>query len=74
MSAKTPTHDEIRIRAYQFWEGRGSPWGTPETDWFRAERELAHPETEFTHVAREVGALVGSAVAILTDLTSGLSE
>lgn len=72
MSTKAPTSDEIRIGAHQFWQGRGSPWGTPETDWFRAERELAYPETELTHVAREIGALAGSAVVILTDLTSGL--
>jgi hypothetical protein len=26
--------------AYQFWELRGRPAGSPEEDWFRAEREL----------------------------------
>ncbi len=26
--------------AYRYWEARGRPWGSPEEDWFRAEREL----------------------------------
>jgi hypothetical protein len=28
--------------AYQFWEERGRPSGSPKEDWFRAERELRH--------------------------------
>jgi hypothetical protein len=32
--------DEISRRAYSFWEARGYQGGTPEEDWFRAEREL----------------------------------
>jgi hypothetical protein len=27
--------------AYQFWERRGRPFGSPEVDWFAAERALA---------------------------------
>lgn len=26
--------------AYQYWLRRGSPKGSPETDWFKAEREI----------------------------------
>jgi hypothetical protein len=26
--------------AYQYWEQRGRPFGSPEEDWFRAEREI----------------------------------
>jgi hypothetical protein len=74
MSDTIPAHDQIQLRAYQFWEDRGRPWGTPETDWFRAEHELAGPRTELTQVAREIGAFVGSAVALLTDLTSELTR
>ena len=30
----------IAIRAYELWRQRGSPQGSPETDWFEAERQL----------------------------------
>jgi hypothetical protein len=36
----TPTEEEIARLAYSFWEERGSTNGSPEDDWFRAEREL----------------------------------
>jgi hypothetical protein len=26
--------------AFSFWEDRGHPFGSPDEDWFRAEREL----------------------------------
>jgi Protein of unknown function (DUF2934) len=74
MSGTIPTQEQIRLRAYELWEDQGRPWGTPETDWFRAEQELTGPQTELTQVAREIGAFVGSAVALLTDLTSGLTH
>ena len=31
---------EIISLAYEFWQARGCPDGTPEDDWFRAEEEL----------------------------------
>jgi hypothetical protein len=31
----------IAVLAYEFWQQRGCPHGTPEQDWFRAEREIA---------------------------------
>ena len=30
---------DIEKLAYQFWEERGRPLGSPEEDWFQAERE-----------------------------------
>jgi hypothetical protein len=30
----------IAARAYQFWQERGCPIGSPEADWFRAVEEL----------------------------------
>jgi hypothetical protein len=66
-----PAHEKIQLRAYELWEGRGRPWGSPETDWFDAEQELTEPETELTHAAREIGAFIGSAIGLLTDLTAG---
>ena len=32
--------DALAARAYQLWQKRGCPLGSPETDWFRAEQEL----------------------------------
>jgi len=35
-----PTHEEVAALAFQLWQERGCPEGSPETDWFRAEEEL----------------------------------
>jgi len=32
--------DQIAARAYQLWEERGCPIGSPEVDWYQAEQEL----------------------------------
>lgn len=65
-----PNDEQIALRAYRCWEERGRPWGTPEIDWFRAERDLAGSESEskLSKVAREVGSVVGRVVAILSDI------
>ena len=31
-------HELVQKLAYQLWEKRGSPLGSPETDWFAAEK------------------------------------
>ena len=33
-------HDEIASLAYELWQARGCPYGSPEEDWLRAESEL----------------------------------
>jgi len=33
-------HEFVAKLAYQLWEARGRPFGSPEVDWFRAERTL----------------------------------
>ena len=35
-----PNREAIAIRAYELWVSRGSPLGSPEVDWERAEQEL----------------------------------
>ena len=30
----------IAVRAYEYWEARGRPSGSPDEDWLRAEREI----------------------------------
>ncbi len=37
--AETP-HEQTERLAYHYWEERGRPEGTPNEDWFQAEREL----------------------------------
>ncbi len=37
---RAPTHEEIARLAYNFWEARGRPLGSPEEDWFAAEQDL----------------------------------
>jgi hypothetical protein len=39
-SSGVPQYDEIANRAYELWERRGCPIGSPEEDWIRAEEEL----------------------------------
>ena len=33
-------HEFVAKLAYQLWEERGRPFGSPEVDWFRAERAV----------------------------------
>jgi len=33
-------HDEIEARAYELWQARGCPNGSPEEDWFHAAEDL----------------------------------
>jgi len=39
-SSTRPEHEEIAKLAYQFWEERGRPEGSPYEDWFRARNVL----------------------------------
>jgi len=34
-------HSVTEKLAYEYWQGRGCPLGSPEKDWFAAERALA---------------------------------
>ncbi len=36
-----PSQNDITALAYHLWQARGRPEGSPEEDWFHAERELA---------------------------------
>ena len=38
-----PTHEQIANLAYQLWQQRGCPDGSPEVDWERAMRVLEEP-------------------------------
>ena len=63
-------HHLVQLRAYSFWEKRGQPWGTPETDWFKAEEELQASDHKPPAIAaaRMVGALLGSVAGFVTSV------
>ena len=44
MNSQVADHFRAQIEklAYQFWEERGRPSGSPQDDWFRAEQVLRH--------------------------------
>jgi len=42
--SEPPTLEQVAAVAYEFWQARGCPDGTPDEDWFRAERELGAPK------------------------------
>jgi hypothetical protein len=39
-STSVSTHEKVALLAYSYWEERGMQGGSPEEDWFRAEREV----------------------------------
>lgn len=39
-ASPAPSHEEIARLAYACWEERGRQSGSPQEDWYRAEREL----------------------------------
>lgn len=41
LAVNTSGQNEIAALAYLLWQDRGSPVGSPDEDWFRAERELS---------------------------------
>lgn len=41
-SNKSAYARRVASLAYRYWEMRGSPLGSSDEDWFRAEREIAH--------------------------------
>ena len=47
---------EVARRAYELWEARGRPWGSPEQDWFRAEAEIRARPTHLTYLGAPLAA------------------
>jgi Protein of unknown function (DUF2934) len=41
----SPPEEAISVLAYRYWTERERPTGSPEEDWFRAEREIKHNRT-----------------------------
>ena len=40
LSSAVSVQERIALLAYTYWEQRGRMGGSPEEDWFRAEREI----------------------------------
>ena len=71
----------IQLKAYHLWQERGSPLGSPEVDWFRAEAELAMPGNDdapvkpgIITVAEAVGSAVGSIVGTVRSGIARIDE
>jgi len=61
--AQEPDTSSIAVLAYQLWQARGCPEGSPEVDWLRAEEKLSNrsaqpesPSIEPPALTRQVGA------------------
>ena len=52
VTVTTPGQSEVAALAYQLWQDRGSPVGSPDEDWFRAERELSVPTEMVAEAAK----------------------
>jgi Protein of unknown function (DUF2934) len=39
-------HERIEKLAYEYWERRGRPLGSPEIDWFEAKKALVRPSRD----------------------------
>jgi hypothetical protein len=60
MLYKDTEHKQIETLAYRFWLERGCPMGSPDDDWFRAERALnSDTNEEKSHDAPETGSQTG---------------
>ena len=51
-AVRAPGRSEVAALAYQLWQDRGSPMGSPDEDWLRAERELSVPTETVTEAAK----------------------
>jgi hypothetical protein len=49
-------HEKISARAYELWIERGSPMGSPEIDWQRAEAEITAVESSAHGQSRKFAA------------------
>ena len=45
-----PDQEMVRTLAYELWVVRGHPEGTPEVDWFAAEKQLTGEQSTLNEV------------------------
>lgn len=46
MTIDSAQHHQIEVLAYELWEKRGRPFGSPEEDWFRAQAAVNREQQE----------------------------
>ena len=63
LQAVNLSHDEIALRAYCLWQERGSPIGSPEEDWLRAEQEIRGRASQSPSAGKRVENLAHAASA-----------
>jgi hypothetical protein len=71
MQGEQEGHNSVEMRAYQLWEQRGRPWGSPETDWFAAERESVRERSQVpptVAAAKFVGSVLGSVAGVVSTI------
>ena len=56
-------HEQIALRAFGLWQERGSPIGSPEEDWFRAEQEIGNQDVQPPEVAPSAATKAQAAAA-----------
>lgn len=59
------SREQIESVAYQLWQDRGCPWGSPDVDWFKAEQMVQ--QTSLRALAREIGGALGAVVSLVTE-------
>jgi hypothetical protein len=75
LQTKPEHHQAIQLTAYHLWKERGSPFGSPEVDWYRAEEQLGkHLEDAPTNpIVVTVAAAMGSALGSVAGLVASVA-
>ena len=63
VAAQNPDSSAVALLAYEFWQARGCPEGSPEIDWFRAEQKLAEQSAKRQSSSMETPSLTSRAGA-----------
>ncbi len=75
-----PEYERLRFLAYQLWQARGCPFGSPDVDWFQAENQIRtdqeppNPDTTIITVAKTIGSVLGSVASLLSPVGHCLSS
>ena len=62
-------HREVELLAFALWQERGTPIGTPEIDWFRAEQALKasiDSKSPLVSAGKTIGSALGAVAALVS--------
>ena len=76
LEAKPEQHQLIEVAAYYLWQQRGSPFGSPEVDWFEAEEQMRVQTEDHSEQPTLIAAAktVGSALGAVAGFVASLGE